>query len=271
MDLTAATSCVAVTTLVREADLIPLWNPLCSEGGIAKLVSPTEMLGFALVTFNVLPLPAMFVLLHAIITLRAPVGESIGLTARTADEVAYDRTSYLPKAVCAEYGELKLAIDAEMTPVFQDTRRSVAEDTRKGAATQPPGPPPPPRTRVVGECTVNVTALGTRLGRLVQSRLVIGLILTIIVPLLWRAFLRVLQVVGRPDSEWGARVRDDATGLYRLVRDASGQPDVELPMDAAWDAEAESDKPEAGASYRRLTGWLRETGALIFGGVLYRY
>ena len=36
------------------------------EGGIAKLISQTELLGYGLMDFGVLPLPPMFVLVHAL-------------------------------------------------------------------------------------------------------------------------------------------------------------------------------------------------------------
>lgn len=203
-ELVANVSFVYLVSLVREADLMSRWNPVCTGAGITTAVSPLEFIGYSECTFRIIPLPPSFTTLHAVVSM--PRCGHVAILATPAAAHELDRTA-LPDSV-RKRGELKTTANVTFAP---ETAEEAASDA--------------PRTRVKGVLTAEVASLGPRVMALLRSRTLVGLILTLVVPMIWNAFQHIMKTVASPDSPWAARVVADETGLYRRVREASRQVD----------------------------------------------
>ncbi len=207
--------------LFRELDLLPEWLSICDTGSVLRLASPTEL--WPLATFK-FPwfwmLPPLFVLLHVRMQEKAP-GEWIFTCA--TDE-SYDRTTLPPST--ASYGEVSLglavarlvAVDAAMSE--SDGRMGTMGTTTTARTTTA-------RTTTTVDAVFKIpiaklTFLGPARHAMANApSWLVTLAASVVIPFLWSAFIETLtsKVLSssEPTNRWRVRLREDASGLYRLM------------------------------------------------------
>lgn len=223
-DVDTSVSCVYLVAILREADCVPLWSPVVTHGELVQIISRTEILAFSAVSLGMLPLPPMFSLIHAKIRMESEQRLSFHVQTASAE---FDREALLPKGVAPALRKNEIHLKqlrAVMTPVDSPTDPQTATDSpSKGMADRAP------RTGARGIVQVDVSKLGPRLSMLLQSQFIIGIVVRVLVPLVWRQLAATLTIVSRADSVWASRVARDDTGLYALIREHSGQLDAVAP------------------------------------------
>ena len=203
-----------IISLCRETDLMPTWNPYCKEAGVAKLASPTDLWAYADFKYSPLPIPPMFVVVHATLDDRTRSAghwhvrvASSPPTGGGAD--ALDRAAL--SAEMLKHGEVHLKY------AF-GTLAAVPPRTAAGAA----------RTRVFAELAMDLSRLEV-LGPirfLTPPAWLVNLITKIMIPSIWKACLEAIARIQADgaDGPIGARLAADSTGVYRRIRRATKQP-----------------------------------------------
>jgi hypothetical protein len=186
-------------SLIREVDLLPLWNPFVKHAAVLRLMAPGDLIAYGNADFWPMPLPSVFAMVHAVVR---PAPGRIGLLISRADE----QHGHLKPADAKGKIELPMYVRAEFT----------AERARAGR----------PRTCARGEMKVDLSRIVSGLGLALLPEWVIRLVIYFIVPTLWRGFLANVDRARGEESLWAQRVRADSSGLYATIRKSMTQPDV---------------------------------------------
>lgn len=205
-------SVVELVSLVRETDLMPTWNAYAREGRVVRLASPTELWAYADFRFWPLPIPPMYVALHATLDDRVATAGHVACSFRSPPPdgpSAFDRSA-IPPAV-AKHAEMVVpSAKAKLFPVAR-----------------PAGLPP--RTDFESEVLLDLSLLAF-LGpvrHLHPPQWMVTTITKIMMPAVWRHVLRSLERLHADGGgAIGARILADESGLYRKLRQSCGQPDV---------------------------------------------
>ena len=209
-DATLDASVSEVLSLARETDLMPVWNPYCREAGVSKLNGLLDLWAWADFKFSPLPVPPMFVVVHATLADRTATDGHWHVRVASsppADEGgadAHDRSA-VPADVLT-HGEVQLTYAVA---------RLIAVRRH------------PARTRVVAEIAMDLTKLSVLgpIRYLTPPAWLVNVVTKIMIPGVWRACLQAIRKIQADGKSGpiGARLAADSTGVYRKIRRATGQ------------------------------------------------
>jgi len=212
-------SVVELLSLARETDAMPQWNQYCSQGGIVRQKGATELWVFADFHFFPMPIPRLFVALHANADDRLDRQghwHLVGRTEPAGSPAAIDRSA-LPAKV-RQHGEVVVSsLTAKLTPQARAHAAAVGEAT-------------PDRTRFDLQVVMQLSTL-TFLGpirHLTPPQWVVNVLANVMLPGLWKCILDTTARLRRDGTSdvLGARIQADPTGLYRKIRRSTGQEDA---------------------------------------------
>lgn len=241
MEAMVNSSVVELVAFSRETDLMPTWVWMCKSAAVTRVVSPLDIYAYADFGFFPLPMPAMFVGVHATLDDRVAKDGHVFVrvvspSANTETEPSFDYEA-LPKAT-RKHGEMPIrGVDVKLVP----QRPATAVDDAHA----------PPRTSV--DCTVRFDlSSATFLGparHLHPPGWLVNLLTSVMVPSAWKAYLQLQASIrsmadeaaavskdgARRDSTakskggggsaaaLGERVAADVTGVYRRLQRSTGQ------------------------------------------------
>ena len=213
-EATLDASVAEIISLARETDLMPTWNPFCARAGVAKVASPLDLFAYADFVFPHLPVPPLFVVVHATLEDRRPAtGQHwycrVASSPPSGDSPdALDRTDF--PAEMLKHGEVKLAYAFGTLTALARKRGS------------------PPRSRANVEMAMDLTQLEVLgpLRFLTPPAWLVNTVTRVMIPGVWRGIIDAIAQIQAdgPKGPIGARLAADTTGVYRRVRRASGQP-----------------------------------------------
>lgn len=218
-DATLDTGISTVLALARETDLMPVWNPYCKLAAVMKLASPLDLYAYADFGFSPLPVPPMFVVVHATVEDRTSsaghwyVRLATSPPATDGGPDSSDRGG-VPRDVLS-HGEVRIkhafGLLAAVPPRVGGPRGA------SGA-----------RTRVQAELAMDLTRLHM-LGPirfLTPPSWLVNIVTRVMIPGVWRACLEAIAKIHEDGSSGpiGKRLADDATGVYRRIRRSTRQP-----------------------------------------------
>lgn len=220
-EATIDASVTEVVSIAREADLMPSWNPFCQAAGVPKAPSTWEHWVYADFKFSPLPMPPIFVVLHA--TLEDRTASDGHFFMRVASSPASGGPDALDRAALPadmlKHSEMVLTLaTGTLTPLT--TTREEGSGRWRGA-------PPRTRTRANAEMTFDLSKL-LFMGplRFVHPPAwLVNVATRVLIPGAWRSVLDAIAKIHADGSKGpiGARIAADRTGLYRRLRRASGQ------------------------------------------------
>lgn len=209
-DATMDASIGEIISLARETDLMPVWNPYCAEAGVAKLNGQLDLFAWASFKFSPLPIPPMFVVVHATLTDRVSASGHWHVRVVTSPPAeaggadALDRSA-LPTDVLT-HGEVTLS---HAVGRLSAVRRH------------------PARSHVTAELAMDLRKLSV-LGPIrffTPPAWLVNTVTKIMIPGVWRACLEAIAKI-QADGESGpigARLAADTTRVYERIRRATGQ------------------------------------------------
>lgn len=187
-----------ILSVLREVDLLPLWNRYCDGASVRELVSPTELYAAAGVRLP-WPVPAQALLVHAQVTRDF---EELGILALARSP---SKLAPAPEGV-----EMPLALRA----------RAPLQVERAVGRLRPEGTPT--RTRVDVFLRFVLRDMGYP-GQAAPAWIT-NLIVYIVAPVIWQSYLDALRTLHADASAHAARIRADSSGLYARVARWTGQP-----------------------------------------------
>mmetsp|Transcript_65100 Transcript_65100/g.108153 ORF Transcript_65100/g.108153 Transcript_65100/m.108153 type:complete len:318 (-) Transcript_65100:240-1193(-) len=196
--------------LAHEADLIPTWNPFCSWARVTRLSGPFELWAHALAAFP-WPIPRHRVCIHAkLVDMMHPLGLFVCSTYTPEESECIGGeapcSSPLPPEVaeCSQLLPLKLSV-CRLTP------HALSPKER-------------PRTSIDLVVQFEPTKVAYLRGATTIPQWILNLVLSVVLPFLWRKLIAVLAEFSSHDTLLARRVATDETGLYRLIHASSKQP-----------------------------------------------
>jgi len=193
------TGAAELMCLPREVDLVPTWNRFCAWGGVLRVASPTELWVGAVLKLP-WPVPRHAILLHAQLHDRMAEEGCVLVEATTPASFA----AALPAPLRACPHALPIAASVgRLMPLPPDSAG--------------------PRTAVDVQMTIELRGLGW-MGGMASGvpQWLVNLFLFVVAPLVYRRALAVLADLS-PESDLGARLRADETGVYSRLRLMTGQ------------------------------------------------
>ena len=230
IDATVEGTALEVLSILREVDLMPLWNVFCDHGELLHLYSPREMWAAAGVRLP-WPVPRQYLFVRASVR-KDPTADG-GVIAiaqsQTPGDIEPPPGTKLPEVLRRrEHLAVGLAV-ARLRPV---PLASSSDSQQQQHRHQHVGPPPPLTT---GE--VYVTFDLSRVPGLSASSLppswLVNLIIWICVPSIWKEYLAAIASISLPNSQHIRRIQHDATGLYKWIAKRTGQPFPSRPAPSA--------------------------------------
>jgi len=190
-----AAECMA---LVREVDLIPSWNPFCKWGQVERLDGPMELWAAAILALP-WPVPRFLVQLHA--RLLSYGDSSLVCIAKTPD--VFDALVSNAEARALRPLPLELAV-CHLQPV----------QVAAGA---------PPRTSLDIMLRIDLKRISFLGGAAAVPQWLFKLLLSVVVPFVWRRAQRLLREGLRHGERHAQRISLDETGVYRQIRTIAKQ------------------------------------------------
>ena len=228
-------SVTELVSLARETDLMPSWNAYCAAGEVVRLTSPLELWAFADFKYWPLPIPPMYVAIHATLEERRPRQGGGGGEYFCAFEspspsgpAAFDR-SKIPESVQRHAEVIVPSAKATLTAL-------------------PVAPGAAPRTGFDAEILMDLSRLSfLGLARnLHPPQWMVTTIVSVLMPTVWKTVLKtVANLHADGGGAIGERILRDETGVYTRIRKATGQVDVAVNrVDGPRDGSAPSDSQQ---------------------------
>lgn len=185
----------------REFDLAPTWNKFVERGEVRQLISPTELVGLVALRLP-WPLPRALIHFHVALTDLMDSEGVFSAVVRSVDGVALPGWTAGVRALHVQRGELRL--------------RPLPSSGHGAARVQ--------RTGLELELRLD-------LNKVLPGAAIVGkgilwaveFALAVMIPFIWDLSLRTLDSMVTQDGPMGRRLREDATGVYAMVRRRAGQ------------------------------------------------
>lgn len=205
-------SMTELVALARETDLMPTWNAYCAAGEVVRLASPMELWAWADFKFWPIPIPPMYVAIHATLQ-EAKEGDGVFLCAFESPPEGspsrFDRST-IPMAIQQHAEMVVPSARAKLYPAK--------------AASQIGGP----RTAFEVQVMMDLSKL-LFLGpvrHLHPPQWMVTTIVSVMMPTVWKTILKTVNKLHENDGgAIGARIVQDETGVYQRIRRATRQAD----------------------------------------------
>ena len=195
-----------ILSVLREVDLLPLWNRFCDGATLLRLLSPTQLWVGAGVKLP-WPVPPQSLFVHA----------SVGDDPQSPHGIvamAQSPTSKLqPPSGVSLPSSLQRRVDLPVA--LASGRLRPLHDC--GAASCR-------RTQLDIFLTFNLTRMAFLAGAASAPAWVVNMVTWIVVPSIWNSYLNALASIGAEGSLHAARIRVDDTRIYAQVAKRARQP-----------------------------------------------
>lgn len=193
-------SAAEILSILREVDLLPLWNRYCDGADLRRLVAPNDMWAAAGVRLP-WPVPAQALLVHAQARKDPLANGLVALAQSPSAAMPAPEGVVLPASL---RGRLPLLVDLAVGRL------------RAESGTQ----------RTSTRVDVYLSFVLADMGFHVEAAPVwiTNIIVYIVAPVIWHSYTQALGSIHAKGSPHAARLKADASGLYARVVRWTGQP-----------------------------------------------
>ena len=207
VDATVFGTVTEIMSILREIDLMHMWNPFCDHGELLRLLSFSEIWAAAGVHLP-WPVPRQYLFVRASVR-KDPTahGGLVAIAQSQKDgEIEPPKGTKLPQALSSR---VHLAVHLAVARL------------RPGKV----GPSAsPPMTQGEIYITFDLSRVPGLTAVSKPPSYLVNLIVWICVPTIWTEYLAAIAQISQPSSAHLRRIQQDATGLYKWMARRTGQP-----------------------------------------------